>query len=272
VAQSNAAEEETMKIFVIGDLYGNLGMLESMGAKVAEEDPGLIVFTGDIVAPGARFREWIAAEQENRTPRRDLPEIREQEHEDVRSYHAFFRAIDDLGRFCYVIPGGMDAPLDVYLQIATNRDVVSANAFVVHHRITSKFRYAHTRGFAACGFGGILTEKVTETFFVQMYSRPHALYAVQGFVDYPDPKVLLIHTPPRLMTPKGCEVVDEMIDTLRPSHAFCSPADGEQGDRMVGTTLVVCPGEMRHGHYATVDTMTNEVKYRKLEVGAAYPA
>ena len=261
-----------MKILAISDLNGKTEMLESFQAKVGEEAPGMIVFTGNIVKDGARSEEWAAAHRENRPPNRDLPAIREEEHEDMLTYDAFFCSLAESGTRSYVIPGGIDAPLDVFLQIAINREVVAHNTHIVHNRITTKFVSPQARDMYVCGFGGIIDEKESENFFVLQFSRWQALYAAEGFVDYPDPKVLLLHTPPAAMAGTGPGVVGEIISTVRPSHCFCGAADGLQGEKTVGTTFVVCPGAMSDGNYAVVDSLTNKVEYKKLEVGAVHSA
>jgi len=261
-----------MKILAIADLDGNTEMLQGFAEKVREEAPGMVVFAGNIVRGAARLDEWSAAQRENRPPRRDAPGIREEEHEDMRIYDAFFGALAECGARSYVIPGGNDAPLDVFLQIATSSEVVAHNTHIVHHRIAGKFVSPQARDMHVCGFGGIIDHKQSEDFFVLRFSRWRALYAAEGFIEYPDPKLLLLHTPPRLMSEKGSELAEEIIGTVRPSHAFCGAVDGLQGDRIVGTTFVVCPGAMSEGNYAIVDSLTNEVQYKKLEVGAIHPA
>jgi len=258
-----------MRIMAITDLNGNTEMLESFKAKAREEAPGMIVFTGDIVRDGARFNEWSAARRDNRPPDSKLPQIQQEEHEDFRSYDAFFRALSDTGVWSYVIPGGIDAPLDLFLQVATNREVVARNTHVVHNRIAGKFVSPQARDMYVCGFGGIIDEDESETFFVLQFSRWQALYAAESFKDYPDPKMLLVHTPPKAMSQHGSHVVEEMINTVRPSHAFCGAVGGLQGEHEVGTTFVVCPGRMSEGNYAIVDSLTNNVQFKKLEVGAA---
>ena len=79
----------------------------------------------------------------------------------------------------------------------------------------------------------------------------------------------LLHAAPLLMHSAGSEIAEEIINTTRPSHAFCSGIDGLQAERIVGTALVVCPGELRRGDYAVVDTISNKVLFRKLEAGVA---
>jgi len=259
-----------MKILAITDLDGKTELLENFRAAVEEEAPGMIVFTGNIVKGDARAAEWHAAQRENRPPRRDLPVMCDEEREGLRAYDAFFSALAEIKARAYVIPGGNDAPLDVFLQVATNREVVAHNTHIVHNRITSKFVSPQARDMYVCGFGGIVNEKETEDFFVLQFSRWRALYAAQGFIEYPDPKVLLLHTPPRLMSDNGSAVVEEIISTVRPSHAFCGAPGGLQGAKNVGTTFVVCPGAMADGNYAVVDSLTNKVEYKKLGVGAAH--
>jgi len=258
-----------MKIMAITDLRGNTDVLESFNAKVREEAPGMIMFTGDIVPEGARFREWSAARRDDRPADSKLPQIRQEEHDDIRCYDAFFRALSATGVRAYVIPGGMDAPLDLFLQAAANREIVAHNIHVVHNRIASKFISPQARDMYVCGFGGIIDEEETETCFILQFSHWQALYAAESFADYPDPKVLLVHTPPKVMSEHGSRVVEEMINTVRPSHAFCGAVDGMQSERNIGTTFVVCPGRMCDGNYAIVDSLTKNVQFRKLEVGAA---
>ena len=262
-----------MRVFAISDLHGAVDALESFSAKVHEENPDMIVFCGDIIGEGARAREWLVAAQEHRLPRRDLPGFHDEAHEDIRTFTAFFKALAGLAQPCFVIPGNLDAPLDVFLHVALNREIVARNTIISHHRISDKFNSPQPRDVHVCGFGGEITEKDGELFFELIFSRPQALYAVELFAAFPRPKMLLLHSVPRLMhRERGSDVVEEIIDTVRPSHVFCGVVDGLQGEKIVGTALVVCPGEMKHGNYAVVDTASNKVQFKKLEMGAAAPA
>jgi len=257
-----------MKVFAISDLHGETGLLESFKAKVYEEDPGAVVFTGDIVRDGARYNEYMNAIAGGRTPRRDIKEIVEEEHEDILAYEAFFKTLNEMGKRCFVIPGNMDAPLDLFLQQAINRETIARNVHIIHNRITTKFLSGQGREIYMCGFGGDIVHKDTDDFFTLRFSRAQAFYAADTFRDFPNPRALLLHTPPKNLTPQGSDIVDEMIDNCRPSHVFCGRAGDFQGDGFAGTAFVVCPGSMQDGDYAIMETITNRVEYRKLEVGA----
>ena len=128
-----------MKIFAVSDLHGQLDALDAFKAKVREENADMIVFTDDIVKLGARTQEWLEAQREGRAPNRGLSAIHEQAHSDMLAYQAFFRALSDIDRLAFVIPGNLDAPLDLFLQMAVNREVVARKTYVVHGRITNKF-------------------------------------------------------------------------------------------------------------------------------------
>jgi Icc-related predicted phosphoesterase len=260
-----------MKILAISELNGRTEMLGGLRAAIADEAPGMVVFTGNIVKNGSRLAEWEAARTENRPPRRDAPGIREEKHEDMHTYNAFFSTLADAEPRAYVIPGTKDAPLDVFLQVAGNREVIAHNIHVVHNRITTKFVSPQARDMYVCGIGGMINDKESENFFVLQYSRWQALYTAEGFVEYPDPKLLLLHTPPAIMSDKGSKVVDEIISTVRPSHAFCGAIDGLQAEKTVGTTLVVSPGALSDGNYAILDSLAKTVEFKRLEIGVAHP-
>jgi len=261
-----------MRILAISDLHGAVDALESFKAKAHEENADIITFSGDIVPKGARADEYAAAAQEHRLARCDLAEFRDEERDDLKVYTAFFKALADTAKPCFVVPGNLDAPLDFFLHVVLNRKVVAHNTYIAHHRVTDKFSAPQLRDMHVCGFGGEISEKTTELFFGLVFSRVHALYAVEPFVDFPLPKTLILHSVPRLMhSTKGSDVVEEMIDTVRPSHVFCGAVDDLQGEKTVGTALVVCPGEMKKGHYAVVDSISNKVIFGKLEAGVAAP-
>lgn len=261
-----------MRIFAISDLHGAVEALESFKAKAHEENADIITFSGDVVPEGARVREWVAAAQERRMARYDLAEFRDEEHDDLQIYSAFFRALADTGKPCFVVPGNLDAPLDFFLHVVLNRKVVAHNTCIIHHRMTDKFSAPQLRDMHVCGFGGEISEKTSELFFGLVFPRVHALYAVEPFVDFPLPKTLILHSVPRLMhSTRGSDVVEEIIDTVRPSHVFCGAVDDLQGEKTVGTALVVCPGEMKKGHYAVVDSISNKVVFGRLEAGVAAP-
>ncbi|GIX46772.1 MAG: hypothetical protein KatS3mg131_0983 [Candidatus Tectimicrobiota bacterium] len=82
-------------------------------------------------------------------------------------------------------------------------------------------------------------------------------------------KLLLFHTPPAGVfegeaEPGGHEAVSHLIKTYDPRFAFCSRQGGQKGRLLVGNTLVVCPGQLRQGDYAILDTRERRVAFGDL--------
>jgi Icc-related predicted phosphoesterase len=76
--------------------------------------------------------------------------------------------------------------------------------------------------------------------------------------------VLLFFTPPthKGIEASGSDVVAEMIATYRPrlALAYGDPPFQE----MIGRSLVVGPGTIRHGHYAVADLQSQEAELKQL--------
>jgi Icc-related predicted phosphoesterase len=55
-----------------------------------------------------------------------------------------------------------------------------------------------------------------------------------------------------------------IIKTYEPHFALCSRRDGQKGKLVIANTLVVCPGQLRQGDYAVLDTNARKVEFGNL--------
>ena len=84
-------------------------------------------------------------------------------------------------------------------------------------------------------------------------------------------RIMVLHTPPlggELDRDdgghKGCQVVNELINTWRPVLAVCGHAHDAAGHESAGDTLTVNPGALKSGQYAVVDIEERQVSLSDL--------
>jgi len=226
----------------------------------------VIIFSGDIVKGYARGDEWIRAKRSGDTPDRTLETIRDEESEDLEFYDRFFWALAATNRPVMFVPGNMDAPLERFRRIATDACTQYPNLHLVHD---SQYQFQEV---SFWGFGGEITVDEGEDFFVFISPRSVIMDSL------PEPKknrrnktptILITHSPPigevvdiENNAHKGSSVINEVIDVLEPSIAFCGHAHRGQGEEQIGSTTVINPGALKSGNYAFVhfDPATNLIK------------
>jgi Icc-related predicted phosphoesterase len=252
-----------MKILAISDIHGNEQALEGLKEIVEQEDPDLIVFSGDIVKAKARGSEWYSARRENRDPEWNKG-IRDEEKEDVAFYELFFSRINDLGLPVLCVPGNMDAPKERYGAIVNDAMDRFENIHVIHN---SEFRY---NGFVFRGFGGEITEDQREDMFVHQYNR---LDIQRSVMDEGKNIILVTHSPPvgervskEGASEKGSAVVNDVVERTRALMVFCGHAHEPNMERISGAS-VINPGPLKGNSYAIVEVDDNEhidVKHKKM--------
>ncbi len=152
-----------MKILAISDLHGKIENLPPLKKAIEKEKPDVLVFTGDIVKGHKRGDEWLLARKENRTPRKELPEILQEEKEDLFFYQQFLDFLSSLSLPAFLIPGNMDAPEKRYYQYFWEKVLKNPYVKVIHGQI------AYFQDFIFSGWGGEITESEREDFFVLNY-------------------------------------------------------------------------------------------------------
>ena len=254
-----------MRILAVSDWHQSEEVLESVRKLAIASAADVIVFTGDILKWGEKATEWAQARKEGRAPDRRKEGIKEEIEASAGVYRRFFEVLRESGKTSLVIPGNVDAPIRQYLGQYMRPDFPVDKITCVHQ----SFRPVG-KDLLVAGFGGEITDEEEEEFFVLRYSRWRLEYGLRFLEMMRQKKILLFHTPPvgKLAlddgNDKGHQVVNEVIEKLKPQWAFCGHAHKAQGQEEIGGCAIVNPGALKEGHYAVVDTEKREVSLETL--------
>jgi len=262
-----------MKILAISDWHAKENVLSDLKSAIKSLSLDIIVFTGDILQWKAKCSEWANAKSENRVPDKDKAEIKEEIKKNAQFYHTFYETARKIDLPLFTIPGNVDSPLDQYIKIGWEEMKIERSEI---HKKNSKLHIVHSNFFAldkdftVTGFGGEITEQDKEDYFVLQFPRWEADYGLNFLSNIPSPKILLSHTPPVGTLDlddgkhKGCQVVNDLIQTHQPKWVFCGHAHGARGKEIIGDSIVVNPGSLKNGFYALVDTDKEKVELKTL--------
>jgi len=252
-----------MNILALSDFHGKDQIWPDFLKAIKNSDFDLVVFTGDILKWRVKCTEWAEAKKEKRIPDKNKQEIKEEIEKNTDNYWKFYLQIAKLQKPTFLIPGNVDSPISQYLKVATEA-MKNPNIHIIHH---SFFLFGNC---VIAGFGGEITEKDKEDFFVLQYPRWEAEYGLGFLPNLNQPKILLFHTPPLGKLDldndkhKGSMVINDLIQIYKPSLVFCGHAHKARGEEKIGPTKVINPGALKDGFYALVDTDTQKVDFIKF--------
>ncbi|RMD94211.1 MAG: metallophosphoesterase [Calditrichaeota bacterium] len=253
-----------MKILALSDMRGHTDYVNRVPELVKEVEPAMVVFTGNVLKSEARLAEWERAKQENRKPDYSKEAIRHEEDHDAQLYETLFDMLGQLNIPTAVIPGALDSPKGRYLRAVLHHESI----FSTFHSVHGSFIIAPERSFVVAGFGGLLTERDNEDYFMFVSPRWEVEYYLKFLNELEQERILLFHTPPKdiegLTDEKGSEIVNSLIKMYHPKFVFCGGSLDIQKKEVIGDSLVVLPGGLDRGNYALVDTRTNEVEFGNL--------
>lgn len=256
-----------MVLLAISDVAGRVDLLQRLAERARDMKIEAVLFVGSALTGGHRLEEWLRAQVDGRRPDRWRPEIEQQEHQDAQTLDAVLDALASFNVPVRYVPGDLDAPERVFLQAAVNHEMVTPNVACVHRT----FAFG-PRNLAITGFGGLLDHGERETDLVLRYPGWEAKLGLDYARRLDNDLVLLFHTPPRFGKLDrhgadfvGSETVEEIIHTLDPRLVICGHAADGQGYAMVGRSLVVNPGALSRGDFATIDLATHQVQFHRLE-------
>ena len=255
-----------MKIISISDFHGSVDLLDKLLIKIKSEKPDLIVFSGDLVKGGARGSEWLTAAAQGRTPSPDKDEIKDEKSSEIESYKLFYSCLDQLGVPVCVVPGNMDAPEERYFNMTNLFGREYKNFHLVHQGVWEN------EGFSVMGFGGEITDKEKENYFVLQYPKMEFENFWTKFIGYKTDKIkiFILHIPPVSKLDlingghKGSNAVNQMIEKLKPDFIFCGHAHDAQGHESFGGTLGINPGTLKKSNMAIVETDSKKVDFVKI--------
>jgi len=250
-----------MRALVFSDVHGEMDAVRELMRVAAELSCDFGLFCGDIVKGGARGGEWMAARAEDRDPNFSTAEIRQERAEDYALYAEFYGCLRPSPFPIYGVPGNMDAPEGRYLTCSLSEHGGDSPLEVVHRSLVRCGEYVIS------GLGGQITDVDRSEFLVLQLPRWEALHHFRLFEFVTGPRIMVLHTPPIGDVVdldngghKGCQVVNELINTYRPKLAVAGHAHDAQGYETIADTFVVNPGALKSGNYAVVDLDTLEAE------------
>jgi Icc-related predicted phosphoesterase len=256
-----------MKILVLGELNGELKMLDRIMQDVGLWKPDLVLFTGDMVRGEEREKLWKARQGGKALPAGRQDRIKAEIAADVDTYRRF---LEEVGRFrgtVRIVPGHRDAPLSAFLRAALKDAAAGSQVGLVHQSFINV-----GRDFVLVGFGGDITEDERETEIVNCFPEWEVSNFLEILEHLPQDPILLTHYPPLAETIDlvdgvhvGSPSLREMIDRHRPAYVFCGHAHASQGIEAIGRTVVVNPGSLALGNYAIVNTRKETIRFNMLE-------
>jgi Icc-related predicted phosphoesterase len=243
----------------LSDFHGSPHVVPLLEEKIQEIQPHLIVFSGDIVKGYARGDEWLAAQEEGRSPQ-ITDEINAEKAEDEKFYNHFFSFLKALSIPVFVVPGNMDAPEKRFVRFCPQE--MSVHRF----RIGTYSPQDSSTDLIITGFGGELTEMQDEGTHVLQYSRSTIIDSLDLHAIPDQVCILITHSPPISSVSvedgqeKGSLVVNDLVDILHPHYLFCGHAHKSGGMDTIGTTRIINPGALKYGNYAVIKGDSIEFK------------
>ncbi|MGH7455405.1 MAG: metallophosphoesterase [bacterium] len=249
-----------MKILAVSDLHEDFAFLDRLPELTKIE---AVVFTGNVLRAEARRIEWERAHAEHRAPSMTRAEVARERDDDAQSVSRFLKTLNVMGVPVFLVPGKNDAPERFFLQAAFNTEIVAPNIYTVHRSFAPL-----GSNYVVAGFGGEITEDERDNEFFLRYPGWEAEFTLEFLRHLKQEKILLFHTAPAEKfegsEATGHKMVSHIIKTYDPQFAVCARQDGQRGKMMLANTLVVCPGQLRLGNYAVLDTKERSVAFGNL--------
>jgi Icc-related predicted phosphoesterase len=252
-----------MRILAISDYHAKEEVLLGFLQSIKDINYDIVCFTGDILKWRGKATEWANARNEKREPDKNKTGIKEEIRENGEVYRKFYQEIEKLKKPSFLIPGNVDAPIGQYLRIGLE-PMRNGNLHIVHHS------FYIFKDIVIAGFGGEITESEGEDYFVLRYPRWGIEYGLNFLLDLSMEKILLLHTPPLGKLDldngahKGSQVVNEMIEEIKPEWVFCGHAHNAQGQEKIKETTLVNPGALKSNQYALVDTEKSKIDFGRF--------
>jgi hypothetical protein len=185
------------RFFLFGGVHGNGDSLTWLTRVVRARCPDALLFAGGILPP-------LRAPDGASSPWGLGPKAR-------RFIEEFFATLGELGVFTALIPAMAGEPLEDFLRLALQAELIHPHVHVAHATLVQE------RGLAVCGLGGVLAEE--RLLGMDCCSRPVAEYFLRPLWTAKESrKVLLLPAPPRgkLGGAEGDPLVGELLDSFHP--------------------------------------------------------
>jgi uncharacterized protein len=227
--------EHTNRILCGADPSGSVDAVEQLLLAADEQSVDAIALVGDIGEHGHGYRAVLGALARARCP-------------------------------VFWVPGASDAPVDRYLQEASNIET----AFPLLHGVHGTAA-ASSDGLLFAGLGGEISDDPRQPRDERerlSYPRWEAEYRLKVLAEFDyNQLVLVFWTAPehKGLERTGSEAVTEVIGTYRPRLVVCG---GERGVEVLGRSLTVAPGSLRAGYCAVADLHRRTAELQEFTASA----
>ena len=187
-------------------------------------------------------------------------------------YRAIFKTLGASGLRTYWVPGPNDAPVREYLSESHGMEI----AYPLLRGVHGTYALAPGSGnIVFAGMGGEIldppeTQRVEE--FRLRYPGWEVEYRLKVLRDVDNPlRVFLFATVPahKGLHTGASEVLAELVNTYVPKLVVVGGETPAQG--VLGKSLIVAPGRLDHGHYATIDLRERSVEPGRIELPSHEP-
>jgi len=254
-----------MKIFVISNFLAHLEILDKVQHLIKKVIPDIIIFTGNIVLPGERRKEWELSQSTGKRARRNLDKIVKEIENNRNIVHQFLTTLSLTGVPSLFIPGKNDAPLYEISKELESFDTIIQN---IHQAKTER------DGFLFLGYGGgifsTISDDISENYFVNIYTYNMLKYKLRRFKFSLLPKILVFHSCPTLPMFNNNNVQHEICGDLNSVFNYFSPdiliTSGVSNPDIdfLENCWVINPGSLALGNACIFDTKKHD--FKKLEL------
>jgi hypothetical protein len=167
---------------------------------------------------------------------------------DANFLQNFFASLGGLGVFTAIIPGVLDAPLDLFLRLGMNAEIEYPRLHVVHATLIEE------GDVAVVGLGACVTDYTSTD--IGYYSRSLADYYFRSLWTTSKPRtVLLLPESPQswLGEVENRRTVKSLITAYRPRVCVLGISSKGRGVERIADTLVINPGHLSEGNAAWLD-------------------
>ena len=167
---------------------------------------------------------------------------------DTLFLQSFFDSLGGLGVFTAIIPGVLDAPLDLFLRLGMNAEIEYPPLHVVHATPIEE------GDVAVVGLGASITDYTSTD--IGYYSRSLADYYLRSlWTTSKSRTVLLLPEPPQSWRGEveDRRLANALMATYHPGVCVLGRSSEKRGVERIADTLVINPGHLSEGSAAWLD-------------------
>jgi hypothetical protein len=223
------------RFIVCSGVHGRIESLEWLHEAVRQRRPDGVLFAGGVL-------------DRERTYAPTSTTCWGHTRSDTTLLQGFFASLGGLGVFTAIIPGVLDAPLDLFLRLGMNAEIEYPRLHVVHATPIEE------GDVAVVGLGACITDYTSTD--IGYYSRSLADYYFRSLWTTSKPRTaLLLPESPQswLGEAENRRVVNALMTTYRPKVCVLGRSSKRRGVERIADTLVINPGHLSEGNAAWLD-------------------